>query len=887
MGIKYPGLLLILLLPVFISGASAAIYVENASAFDFSLNAAPVGLSSSLDGIQPRIFTEDVDSILGPSLTTPSMELNNSLSAVRPRIFTEDVDSLLGKKLLVAPVGLDSSLTAVRPRIFTEDIDTILRNNLVDTPSTIDSSLSQVRPRIFTEQIDSLWYPQIAPYIGTPTPLTAIIELPTNNYYSEEFVNFRGTASGGVPPYTYTWVSDKQGILSTTPTTTSTSDEFSKNLTMGTQRIDLNVRDSLGNVRTETVILNVVKQVMDVYVVPVNFASYNSGSEPDGDIQEIDIQKKEKGFADLYRDSSYGSVHVNFHPTLNKVTIKKQSDYKTTANKDIDPAIYWDAYYEMIKQGIPSPLSGVIFYLNIGPDYSKPNTETLGRDEYKFDWNSISGPAPVEGKLKELLQYYDIDWINTATAVKSSDGKEITVSNGVNHLSIRLSDTIWAKLEIDDGRTDVLKENIVNGEFNGELYKMVDYSTVHRDDNYAIWVHESGHWENQRHRNLYDLYPDNPEHGVVWWWDIMGLGPQVSAGNIPDVIYPVQYSSFNKLILGWLKPTEVFIGQEKMLTPLEMGKYGDSVYIFKSEIDDSISYIIEARDLPPDNKIASNYPGDDTLEDGVVIYKVEKFDLLGTMRPTDENKWVINNLQHGLHLFSKNDPTLFDSQTEYVDIPQFVKFDLTSVSTTPYYQPTVRVNSCNLLCELLSGVSMDSNSASKSGGGASFSDSNGTIPDLDLHAVTPGGLHIGMNYTSGLYEMQIPGGVSSGDLIGGEEWIFVPTGTEVRYYIDSHDVQKYLEENPDVDPVNATMNYSISFMEYGENPQRVELPDGNWTVTNRTVSEPQNYIIEPGVIKEIVHVPSANSPTPELSTAILTSAGLLGVLMISRRVRKN
>ena len=94
MGIKYLGLLLILLLPTFISGASAAIYVENASALDFSLNAAPVGLSSSLDGVQPRIFIEDVDSLLGKNLIVASGGLDNSLNAVRSRIFTEHLDSL-------------------------------------------------------------------------------------------------------------------------------------------------------------------------------------------------------------------------------------------------------------------------------------------------------------------------------------------------------------------------------------------------------------------------------------------------------------------------------------------------------------------------------------------------------------------------------------------------------------------------------------------------------------------------------------------------------------------------------------------------------------------------------------------------------------------------
>lgn len=112
-------------------------------------------------------------------------------------------------------------------------------------------------------------------------------------------------------------------------------------------------------------------------------------------------------------------------------------------------------------------------------------------------------------------------------------------------------------------------------------------------------------------------------------------------------------------------------------------------------------------------------------------------------------------------------------------------------------------------------------------------------------------MYIGPNRTSGGYDIQIPGGVSSGDLIGGEEWIFVPIGTNVSYSIDSSDVQQYLDENPDIDPANATMNYSIASIEYGDNSQRIELPDGNWTVTDRIVSISIEDIIEPNKTKEV------------------------------------
>ncbi len=154
---KYPGLLLIFLVPALISGASAAIYTEAVDALiELDLNSAPVGLDSSLDSIQPRIFTEHVDSLLGVNLNTSPAALDSSLNAIRPRIFTENLDSILKNNLYDTPSELDSSQNAVRPRIFTEHLDTILKNDLSDTPNALDSSLAQIRPRIFTDHLDTI-----------------------------------------------------------------------------------------------------------------------------------------------------------------------------------------------------------------------------------------------------------------------------------------------------------------------------------------------------------------------------------------------------------------------------------------------------------------------------------------------------------------------------------------------------------------------------------------------------------------------------------------------------------------------------------------------------------------------------------------------------------
>ncbi len=80
----------------------------------------------------------------------------------------------------------------------------------------------------------------------------------------------------------------------------------------------------------------------------------------------------------------------------------------------------------------------------------------------------------------------------------------------------------------------------------------------------------------------------------------------------------------------------------------------------------------------------------------------------------------------------------------------------------------------------------------------SFSSGRGILPDTDLHAITLDGLHVGVNYETGEYETQIAGAIYSGDNSNAPEWIFVPEGVEVSYYVSARDNQKFLEENPDI-----------------------------------------------------------------------------------------
>ncbi len=73
------------------------------------------------------------------------------------------------------------------------------------------------------------------------------------------------------------------------------------------------------------------------------------------------------------------------------------------------------------------------------------------------------------------------------------------------------------------------------------------------------------------------------------------------------------------------------------------------------------------------------------------------------------------------------------------------------------------------------------------------------LSDLDLHVYCEGDKHIGMNYKTGEYEVQISEAIISGDNQDAPEWIFVPEDiTGCHFVVSSYDNQKFLEENPEI-----------------------------------------------------------------------------------------
>lgn len=69
-------------------------------------------------------------------------------------------------------------------------------------------------------------------------------------------------------------------------------------------------------------------------------------------------------------------------------------------------------------------------------------------------------------------------------------------------------------------------------------------------------------------------------------------------------------------------------------------------------------------------------------------------------------------------------------------------------------------------------------------------------PDLDLHVYTDDGRHVGMNYVTGQYEIQVEGALASGNLHNAHEWILLPEGISFHYIVRSTSTYKFLRDNP-------------------------------------------------------------------------------------------
>lgn len=139
-----------------------------------------------------------------------------------------------------------------------------------------------------------------------------------------------------------------------------------------------------------------------------------------------------------------------------------------------------------------------------------------------------------------------------------------------------------------------------------------------------------------------------------------------------------------------------------------------------------------------------------------------------------------------------------------------------------------------------------------------------TFPDLDLHAITPDGKHIGVNYQTGQYENQIPGAIVSGDNQGSPEWILLPESTNAKLYVSSHDNKSFLDANPNIAAQIGDTNDSYEVYARFIDPQTGIFT--SQTLANQTISPTQNIVYQTQGTTDISVSPGIVDSQPPATT---------------------
>ncbi len=86
-------------------------------------------------------------------------------------------------------------------------------------------------------------------------------------------------------------------------------------------------------------------------------------------------------------------------------------------------------------------------------------------------------------------------------------------------------------------------------------------------------------------------------------------------------------------------------------------------------------------------------------------------------------------------------------------------------------------------------------------------------PDLDLHVWCSDGRHVGVDYATGAYDVEIADTITTGDNQGAPEWIFFPPegNEDCKHVVSSHDNEAFLAAHPEIaaELTDATDSYEI------------------------------------------------------------------------------
>ena len=366
-------------------------------------------------------------------------------------------------------------------------------------------------------------------------------------------------------------------------------------------------------------------------------------------------------------------------------------------------------------------------------------------------------------------------------------------------------------------------------EFDETTGQLISFSKIRVGENDAVgvWAHEVGHFVGAYITPENTATPDLYNMGNVGKWDVMAQGACdliIFGICVKYTDNPSYMSSFTKEFLGWLNynihPKSAF--GEYWINSLETSKLSDS--IFRYNLSDDLNedsskyYILEAR-----NKNLKTWDSSLPEDKALVLYYVDSRDWPKYGYDLEGRKMNIGNWEVGIPSYNLAHPLIIDdgilnpsTNDSYRDLDNLVKFSaMTDRTVNDKYGIQAKIEKItkssfgdkfrgvilkqgSILKEKIKGnlhleVSSEYHVAN------SFSAGFDILPDLDLHLYCDGGKHVGMNYETGKYEIQISDAMVSGDNQSSPEWIFIPPAiTGCRFVVSSYDNQKFLDENPEI-----------------------------------------------------------------------------------------
>jgi len=336
---------------------------------------------------------------------------------------------------------------------------------------------------------------------------------------------------------------------------------------------------------------------------------------------------------------------------------------------------------------------------------------------------------------------------------------------------------------------------------------------------YDVWAHELGH-------ALFKF----PDYYITdWVSEIFGrqrgeIGPWGLMGGPPNINPPAPIMSWNRKEAGWLnKPADhVGLGEHR-IELLEDMNLDDDIVFFKVPTSVNTELLFEGR-LPPDGVSISKIDAptgeerpENTLEKvrGIKVYEIQYL-----------VPWVkvfaIPNHEESTSGEEDRTVTLVADGQPYEDHKRGLH--MSAIIKDPDGELYVKIEPLSLRNRNV--VALESTVFDILGlGYGSAPGNDSTMLDVDLRAFTVDGQRVGMNYSSGMYEIGIQDAVASGNILGGgPEWISLPDEIFAHFVIDATPAVEYAQEH-NITITSITANLSVvQYDELGNRSQSEIVP---------------------------------------------------------------